>query len=120
MNVNEPQPNADDDSVEVLRKIEEHLAALRDRGTARARTLLTVQEVADELQVSCDTVERLILTGRLKAAAINGSGNGQRRLYRIRRTWLDEFLKEAIPLHAPTKTIRKRRRPPRFPDFIGD
>jgi len=72
------------DLTRVLTHIEEHLAALR---AERARSLedwLTVEEVAKALKLSRDTVERLIGSGQLKAAAIDTPrGRGRRSRHRI-------------------------------------
>lgn len=106
---------------ETLHRIEEHLAAIRNGSSTTAREWLTIQDVADELQVSRDTIERLIASGRLKAAEIRTpSGRGHRHRYRIRREWLEDFLLQSVALQYHPKQGRHRssfRTAQR--DFIG-
>ena len=110
------------DLTQVLIQIEEHLAALR---AERARSLedwLTVEEVAKALKLSRDTIERLIGTGQLRAAAIETpKGRGKRRRHRVRRDWMEEFMQKRItPRTSPIQTTtrhRKRFKPDH--DFIG-
>ena len=98
-------------TVVILERIEEHLAVLRERSLNISRNWLTVQEAADQLQVSRDTIERLISSGKLKAAAITTStGNGQRKMYRLKVEWLEEFLTSSLMISKPQAARRKRRR----------
>ena len=81
------------DVLRVLEQIEQHLSAIRNGDAKPSREWLTILDVADELQVSRDTIERLIGSGRLQAAEIiTGTGAGQRHRYRVRREWLDQYL----------------------------
>ena len=110
-----------DDTAPILRRIEEHLAAIRQQQESRSRTWLTVQDVADELQVSRDTINRIIGNGTLKAAPITtANGGGTRRMYRIKAEWLEEFLLSLVDDRATDRTIRPRRAPRiEGADFIG-
>ena len=109
------------DAAATLRRIEEHLAAIRQQQEGRSRTWLTVQDVAQELQVSRDTIERLIAFGKLKAAPITTSeGGGIRRMYRIKAEWLEEFLDCLASNTSPGHTTRPRRATRiEGADFIG-
>lgn len=60
--------------------------------------LLTVPEVAAELRVSVRTVLGYIASGELRA--IHGIGRG--RGYRIRREWVDAFLRAHEKTAFPT------------------
>lgn len=53
-------------------------------------SLLTIADVASELNVSRPTVRTLIISGRLPAIALPTSG--ERRVFRVSRTSLDLFL----------------------------
>ncbi|MBU0719222.1 MAG: excisionase family DNA-binding protein [Planctomycetes bacterium] len=105
----------------VLRQIEAHLAAIRHAALAPARQWLTVDEVAKELCLSRDTVERLIAAGKLPAAHVTTrAGRGTRRRYRVRRDWIDTFLTDSV--RSLQKPAREHRRPPALRtnvDFIG-
>jgi excisionase family DNA binding protein len=105
-----------------LQKIEEHLAALRDGYAKASRDWLTVQEAADELRVSRDTIERLIGSGKLRAAEVaTRMGTGLRHRYRIRREWLDEYLLASTgPAEPLTNHSRLKRQGSQGVDFIGD
>lgn len=108
---NSPQTSpTTEDLLQVLQQIEGHLAALR-AGTASARPdWLTVDEVAGELKLSRDSVERLIACGRLQAAEVTGvSGRGRRRRVRIHRDWVDAFLKSSVKLHSAEPKVRRSR-----------
>lgn len=97
--------------LQVLRQIEEHLAALRNGAHGATSEWLTIGEVAEELRLSRDTIERLIAAGRLRAAEVTTeAGRGARHRYRIRRDWIDAFLADSV---RPTqKPVRPNRRPP--------
>ena len=51
---------------------------------------LTLQEAASEARMCDDTLRQQILKGRLRAARISTRG-----AYRIRRSWLDQYLEHA-------------------------
>lgn len=108
--------------VRLLRGISDHLAALRKEREGPPKIWMTVNEVADELSLSRDTIERLIGSGRLKAAAIETSkGRGRRPRYRIRREWIDEFMQNRVrqPSADDNHRPHRRRSLPPGPDFIG-
>lgn len=113
--------NPRQDVAETLHRIEEHLAAIRNGSGAAPRDWLTIQDVADELQVSRDTIKRLIAAGRLKAAEIRTpNGHGHRHRYRIHREWVEDFLLESTrPQHRTEQTQSRRRRAKPQRDFIG-
>lgn len=109
------------DAAATLRRIEEHLAAIRQQQERRSRTWLTVQDVAQELQVSRDTIERLIAFGKLKAAPITTSeSDGRRKMHRIKTAWVEEFL-DGLVFDRPSGRTTRSRRVPREEgvDFIG-
>ncbi|NLX15226.1 MAG: helix-turn-helix domain-containing protein [Phycisphaerales bacterium] len=116
-NLNKPTELRD-----VLEQIEEHLAALRAGRTSPQQEWLTVTEVADELKVSRDTIERLIGSGQMKAASIETpKGRGKRSRYRVRRDWMEDFMLSKAN-SAPTTPRQNHRRRPRLKspyDFIG-
>lgn len=106
-----PDPNTTPTSAEmlhVLQQIEAHLAALRHGSAAPRPDWMTVEEVASELRLSRDSVERLIACGRLQAAEVTGvAGRGRRRRFRVRREWIDDFLKASVKHRAITPTTRR-------------
>ena len=107
---------------DVLVQIEEHLAALREDRVAPSPDWLTVEEAARHIRLSRDTIERLIGSGQLKAAAIETpKGRGRRSRYRIQREWLDEFMQSRTrPNAASERSPARRRRRFKAPhDFIG-
>ena len=109
------------DAAATLRRIEGHLAAIRQQQERRSRTWLTVQDVAEELQVSRDTIDRLIAYGKLKAVPITTSeSNGRRKMHRIKTAWVEEFL-DSLVLDRPSGRTGRSRRAPRIEgaDFIG-
>lgn len=73
-------------------------------------TILTVEQVAQILQVHPFTVLKFIKKGKLKAAKLG-------RVYRIRRTDVDKFLDdltsggktESSPSTVETKVLRKKK-----------
>lgn len=113
-------PN-DQDVTHILHRIEGHLAMMRKAQQMARREWLTVREVALELQVSRDTIERLVASGRLRATRLQTSvASGRRCRYRIRREWIEEFLLDNTKVpdqcrHQPQR--RGRCRP--APNFIG-
>lgn len=101
---------SEEDTAPILRRIEEHLSAIRQQQEGRSRTWLTVQDVAEELQVSRDTIDRLIGNGKLKAAPMTtAEGDGIRRMYRIKSDWLEEFLLSLVDDRAINHAPRPRR-----------
>ena len=121
MHLTPDQSLSGSDAAATLRRIEEHLAAIRQQQEERSRTWLTVQDVARELQVSRDTIERLIAFGKLKAASITTSeSNGRRNMHRIKTAWVEEFL-DRLVLDRPSGRTGRSRRTPRIEgaDFIG-
>ena len=107
----------------LLRRIEERLASIRDGGSAGGRQWLAVHDVAEELQISRDTVFRLITSGQLKAAELTTqSGHGFRRRYRVHREWLDAYMLGTVRDRSRSDRSRRGRRAskggPRI-DFIG-
>jgi excisionase family DNA binding protein len=107
----------------LLRKIEEHLAAMRSSYRTAHAEWLTVDQVAEYMGTSRDTVERLIASGQLKASEFSTSkGCGRRHRHLVHRDWVEEFLLGNI--RQPASSSRRRRRhfsagdlPQR--DFIG-
>lgn len=85
------------------------------------RPFLTIQQVAELLDLDYKTVYRMVLSGQLPAAKLGGS-------YRIRRVDLDEFfekqkvvgrsLRESIPAIQPAGCARCRRAF-RVPSLVG-
>ena len=107
---------------ELLEQIEEHLAALRAGRTSPEKEWLTITEVADELKVSRDTIERLIGSGQMKAASIETpKGRGKRSRYRVRRDWMEDFMLSKTKSEQRTPRQNHCRRPRlKLPyDFIG-
>ena len=109
------------DVVELLVRIEQHLAAIREHSERASCQWLTVDEVAAELQVSRDTVERLVAAGRLKASQIETpKGRGRRHRYRIHREWIDNFFHRNIKPSPPAERPQRRKRIGQDTiDFIG-
>lgn len=109
------------DLLQVLLRIEAHLAAMRPGASSLVMQWLTVEQVAKELDLSRDTVERWVSSGRLPAAELTTSaGSGTRRRYRIRRDWLEDFLEASVRSHFAADRQRRRSRALRAKiDFIG-
>ena len=110
------------DLAQLLERIEEHLAALRAGNGKSPQEWLTVKEVAEELKVSRDTIERIIASGKLQATAIETpKGRGKRGRYRVRRDWMEDFMMRQVRRRAPTSNGRSRRCRRAKPDidFIG-
>jgi len=82
-------------------------------------TILTVEQVAQILQVHPFTVLKFIKQGKLKAAKLG-------RVYRIRRTEVDRFLDaqmggESTPRpQKPKKSVKKSSATPAVKDVPGD
>jgi excisionase family DNA binding protein len=71
---------------------------------------LTVQDVADELQVSRDTVERWIHGSQLRAANVSAARRGVNRpSWRVPRQALEEFLNARLN-GPPTPAKPSKRR----------
>jgi excisionase family DNA binding protein len=66
-------------------------ASLRVAPAPPADPWLTLQEAAAEVKLHEETLRLAILSGRLRAARVNGN----RGPYRIRRSWLDAYLDHA-------------------------
>ena len=102
-----------------LREIADHLAAIRAAQSSGSREWLMVSDVANELQVSKDTVERLIAGGALKAAVLRTTkGYGRRRRCRIRREWVSDLLLKSVQSPHGVASARRRPKPNPVPDFI--
>lgn len=102
---------------ELLARIEDHLATMRASSNS-PRTWLTYQQVAGELQISIDSVHRLVAHG-LRATTIITKQGGTRKIRRIKREWLDAYLEE----HTTKPTLKpspRRRSLPATHDYIGD
>jgi len=112
---------AEQEVINTLQKIEAHLSAIRDVNAHTAREWLTVQDAANELQVSQDTIERLIGLGRIQVAEISTeAGRGIRRRFRIRREWLVAYLVSTVRPRQPANQPRiSKRRSVSQVDFIG-
>jgi excisionase family DNA binding protein len=93
------------------------LNAVTEKDTLKLKEWLIIQEVADLLRVSRDTVERWVNSGCLKAVDIssNHKGFGHRRNWRINKKCLEGFL-EARSNRTPLP-VRKKRPSPK-PDVI--
>ncbi|AUN38633.1 hypothetical protein ASU32_00255 [Tsukamurella tyrosinosolvens] len=59
--------------------------------TVDADPILTAPEAAEAMRVHLQTVQALIRRGELRAARVG-------RVYRIRKSWLDEYLDRAAAL----------------------
>lgn len=117
----DPRDDANADVVSALERIEHLLNSIRIASVQPPREWLTIQEVADELRVSRDTIERLVLSGRLKATEIStGNGAGLRHRFRIRRDWINDFLTTGIVDNALMTQPRRKRQNKTGMDFIGD
>ena len=116
-----PQDDANAGVVSALERIEHLLEAIRTASAQPPREWLTIQEVADELRVSRDTIERLVLSGRLKATEINtGNGAGVRHRFRIRRDWINDYLKTSIVDNVSVTQPHRKKQNKTDIDFIGD
>jgi excisionase family DNA binding protein len=107
---------------EVLERIEEHLSSMRNERAKPIQDWLTIEEVAEELRLSRDSIERLVGSGQMKAAAIDTPrGKGRRSRFRIRREWIEEFMQTRVrPPAPPVHSIpHRRRRSGTDHDFIG-
>jgi hypothetical protein len=87
-------------------------------------TFLTPRHVAGELGISLTAVYALIQSGDLTALDVAPtSGKGDKRSYRIRRVWLDEFVSKRIirpaRLQPPPAGRRRRRGQPPVKDHLG-
>ncbi len=73
-------------------------------------SLLTVSEVAQQLNCKADLVRSLIARGKLRAVSLSE----KRKCYRVRQEWIDDFLiaeSESVnrsqqPTRVPVKNIR--------------
>lgn len=107
---------------EVLQRIEELLTAMQAGHAKTSADWLTVEDAALVLQVSRDTIERLIGSGQLKAARIDTrNGSGMRYRYRIQRSWLDEYLLRNVKrCEQRQERVYRSRQADGQVDFIGD
>lgn len=62
---------------------------------------MTLREVANEMNCSAEHARQLCIGGSLKSANI---GTGEKRRYRVKRRWLDDFLREHG--HRPVLSVR--------------
>jgi len=72
---------------------------------------LSIQQIADWLTVSRDTVERWVNTGQLRAVDVSARPGRGRPSWRVNRESLDSFLATRANREQPTgKTSRRRKR----------
>jgi excisionase family DNA binding protein len=106
-----------------LKKIEQHLAAIRDGHQNTPQEWLTVNDVAQRLKVSRDTIERLIAYGQLRAAKLDTERQSKlKHRYRIHKDWVDQFMFSNVKANgrSSNKHDRSRRRHcDSKTDFIG-
>lgn len=115
------QDNVDVKLIRVLEQIEQYLAALRDGNGKSAREWLTIQNAADEIQVSRETIKRLVAAGKIQASEITtDEGSGLRRRHRIHRTWLDAYLLANASILQRPSQANPRDRQENIIDFVGD
>ncbi|MBN1509897.1 MAG: helix-turn-helix domain-containing protein, partial [Sedimentisphaerales bacterium] len=95
---------------EVLERLEEHLSSMRSDQVKSPHDWLTIEEVAEELRLSRDSIERLVGSGQMKSAIIDTPrGKGQRTCFRIRREWIDEFMQTSVrPFQLPVRSSNHR------------
>ena len=109
---------------EALERLEEQLSSRRSDQVKSPHDWLTIEEVAEELRLSRDSIERLVGSGQMKAAAIDTPrGKGRRSRIRNRREWIDEFMQTRVrPSAPPVRSMphRRRRKRDSAPDFVGD
>lgn len=113
---------SDERLAEVLERIEEHLSSMRSDQVKSPHDWLTIEEVAEELRLSRDSIERLVGSGQIKAAAIDTPrGKGRRSRFRIRREWINEFMQTRVRGSTPAaRSMPHRQRRSRTDhDFIG-
>ena len=86
---------------------------------SRTRWLM-VREVAEQLRVSRDTVERWIHKGQLQAIDVspNGSRGNHRSCWRISTEDLEEFVRSRCRKKRPPGRRKPRRRRPDVIEFI--
>lgn len=115
------QDDVDARLVRVLEQIEQHLAALRDGNGKSTKEWLSIQDAAKELQVSPDTIKRLVVSGKMQASEIvTDEGAGLRRRHRIHRTWLNAYLLAHTLSPQPSSPPNSRPRQEHVIDFVGD
>ena len=78
-----------------------------------AKGWLTIQEVADLLKVSRDTVERWINAGCLRAVDVSARNSSpRRRTWRVSSASLDRFLETRVNVAPmPERTTHRRKKP---------
>jgi excisionase family DNA binding protein len=103
--------------LEKLSEIAQHLAILRSQVHNPPREWLTIGETARELQLSIDTIQRLIHSGKLKAARLETEKvQGRRCRYRIHREWIIELMNSLVSQKVPELRPLKSNRPNRSVD----
>ena len=112
--------HVDPDSVEASgRPIDERASQGLSHEDKAAREWLTVQEAADLLSVSKDTIQRLIGSGQLESAAITTQeGKGFKKRHRIRREWLEDYLLSTTMQQENTGGTSRKKRTDVVHDFI--
>jgi excisionase family DNA binding protein len=79
----------------------------------------TIQEVADILNISRDTVERWINTGALRAVDMSArKSSPHRRTWRVSATSLDIFLETRTNVAPIPKRAMPRKKKPDVIEFI--
>ena len=97
--------------IDKLAQIERHLHCLRQQGRQSPKEWLTVAQTAKVLQISTDTVQRLIYSRKLKAAVVDTDRiQGNRHRYRIHRDWIREFMAGTINTQTLTPLAQKPTR----------
>ena len=79
---------------------------------------LTIQEVADLLRISRDTVERWIHTSELRAVDISTEQRTSRSAWRIASESLDEFLQTRANRPSLPRRAKPLRKDPDVIEFI--
>ena len=86
-----------------------------DRSGNPRPSWLTIQDIADLLRVSRDTVERWIHTGQLRAVDVSSdkARSGRRTSWRISTNSLERFLEARAnrPYHPRRETRRRKAMP---------
>lgn len=99
----------------------EHTMTTAERGIpGEGAAMLTVEDIARELQVSPESVRRWIHAGELPAVDV-ACRNAKKRLFRVRRQALDEFLESRqtkTPRIEP-RVLYPRHGHPRVKNHLG-
>ena len=83
---------------------------------AAARTLLTLNEAADHIRVSRDTLRAWALAGQFPPAFRIG---GRRRLWRVDATQFELWLEDQIPPYQPESRPPARVMTSSVPEILG-